>query len=197
MKTIKRVGVFSGTFDPFHIAHIEACLVARAACNLDAVLIMVEKAPKRKYKVSSYKKRVAMVDLATSEFPSLCLIESGEDNITIDNTLPLLHNQFPKAEYWYIVGSDIVAHLSSWHNPDKLFEHLKLCVVLRSNEDKVQTKKELEKLKKEYKNVDYIIIPEVWSAVSSSKIRKQIKESGYSPYLHREVMRYILTNDVY
>lgn len=197
MTKTKRVGVFSGTFDPFHIAHLEACLVARAACELDTVLIMVEKDPKRKYSVSSYKKRVTMVDLATSEFPSLRLIESGEDNITIDNTLPLLHDQFPGAEYWYIVGSDMVKHLGSWHKPGKLFEHLHLCVVLRSNKDKDQTKKELDKLKKDYKKLNYKIIPEVWSAVSSSKIRKQIKDSGYSPYLHREVMRYILTKDVY
>lgn len=197
MKKAQQIGVFSGTFDPFHIAHIEVCLAARASCNLETVLIMVERAPKRKYQVSSYKKRVTMVDLAISEFPSLRLIEPDADNITIDNTLPLLKNQFPKAKYWYIVGSDIVMYLSSWRNLSRLFEHLKLCVVLRTNEDEAQTKSELNKLKKQYKKIDYVIIPEVWPTISSSKIRKQIRDSGYSPFLHRDVMDFILTNNIY
>lgn len=197
MKNKKRVGIFSGTFDPFHIAHLEACLVARAACDLGTVLIMVEKKPKRKYEVSTYKRRVTMVDLATSEFPSLRLIETGKDNITIDNTLPLLHDQFPGAEYWYIVGSDIVKHLHTWHKPEKLFNNLKLCVVLRENKDKEDVKAQLASLQKIYKKLDYKILPEVWSVVSSSKIRTQIKKTGYSPLLHREVMRYILTKDIY
>lgn len=196
MSKTKKVGVFSGTFDPFHIAHLEACLVAKAACELETILIMAEKAPKRKYQVSSYKERVTMVDLATSEFPSLRLIETGEENITIDNTLPLLHDQFPGAEYWYIAGSDIIKHLHTWQNPEKLFSNLKLCVVLRENKDKKQTKHDLEKLKKTYKDFDYKILPEVWSAVSSSKIRRQIKDTSYSQYLHREVMHYILAKDV-
>jgi nicotinate-nucleotide adenylyltransferase len=197
MSKTQKIGIFSGTFDPFHIAHLEACLVAKSVCDLTSVLIMVEKMPKHKNGVSAYEIRVNMIDLATSEYPSLRLIDATENNITIDNTLPTLQSQFPGAEYWYIIGSDTVNSLHSWKGLNRLFDNLKFCVILRKNEDKDQAKTQLLKLKKEYKNLTYKILPAVWSEVSSSKIRKQIKATGFSPLLHRDVMRYVSDKKIY
>lgn len=194
---IKRVGVLSGTFDPFHIAHLEACLVAQAACDLDAILVMIEKKPHKKYNVTPYQKRLTMVEYATAEFPKIRLLEAPGPNITIDNTLPLLHHHFSDAEYWFIVGSDVVTHLAHWENPEKLFATMHLCVVLRSNKDKKDTESKLKKLKAQFKDLQYQIVPEVWSEVSSSAIRRQIKGSGYSQNVHRDVLKYILTNNLY
>jgi len=193
----RRVGIFSGTFDPFHVAHLEACLVAKAACELDTVVVLVEKKPHRKTDVTSYDKRLAMIDLALQEYPGIRLLESPGDNITIDNTLPILEEQFEDAEYWYIIGSDVVGHLKHWTNADLLLSRLRLCVVLRSNEDADKTEEELKILNQEYPELGYRILPEVWSPLSSSKIRAEIAKSGYSQYVHREVMKYIVRNNIY
>ncbi len=194
---MKRVGIFSGTFDPFHIAHLEACLVAKSACELDIVAVLIEKKPRRKAHVTAYEKRLVMVEYALQEYPGIRLLESPGDNVTIDNTLPILHEQFDAAEYWYIVGSDIISHLSKWQNIDRLFESLHLCVVLRSNEDAKKTEQELVTLKKKYPKLDYKIIPEVWSPLSSSAVRSEISEKGHSQSVHREVMKYIAKNNIY
>lgn len=194
---MKRIGVFSGTFDPFHNAHLEACLVAKAACELDTVLIMIEKRPHRKYNVTSYKKRVNMVDLATANFPSLRMFGTDTDNINIDNILPDLREQFVDGEYWLIIGSDTVKYLSHWHNIEKVFKYFKICVILRENKDKKTVTAELKKLQKEFQDFVYKLLPEVWSPVASSKIRRQIKDTGYSALIHHDVLEYIVKENIY
>lgn len=191
------IGVFSGTFDPFHVAHLEACLVAKAVLELETVAILVEKKPRRKSGVTDYQTRLAMIDLAIQEYPSLRLIESGHDNITVDTAVPLLEQQFDNAEYWYIVGSDMVAHMEDWQNIDALFESMKLCVVLRHNADEAKTTQVLKKLKKRFDHLTYQILPGVWSPVSSSSIRQEIAQQGYSKYLHRDVLKYVIKHNVY
>lgn len=195
--TMKKIGVFSGTFDPIHIAHVEACLVALAACQLDTVTVMVEKTPQRKQNVTSYKHRLAMAELATANYPSLRLLESPDENITIDNTLPLLTNQFGDAEFWYIAGSDMIKHMKDWPSIGKLFSEMKLCIILRSNDKRAEAEAELMVLKDRYSNVDYKVLPEVWSPVSSSVIRKEISKNRYSPLVHRDVLSYITRERLY
>ncbi len=194
---MKRVGVFSGTFDPFHIAHFEACIVAKAACELDVVTVLVEKSPHRKQKVTSYEKRLAMIDLALQEFPSLRLLEAPGDNITIDNVLPMLRSQFDDAEYWYIVGADMLEHIDAWHNIGALFKSMNLCVVLRDDHSEEVVKDRLKALQKSYGKIHYKILPPVWSPISSSLIRAEIRDSGYSQFVHRKVMKYIAKNNIY
>lgn len=193
----QKIGVLSGTFDPFHIAHLEACLVAMAACDLDTVTIITERSPRRKQAVTNYKTRVHIIDLASSDYPKLRQLDVADEVITTSNTLPILHEQFGDAEFWYILGSDVVEHLYQWDGIEDLFANFKLCVVLRSNKDKKITEAKLELLKESYPQIKYLLLPEVWSPVSSSVIRKQIKKSGYSPYLHRDVLKYVITNSVY
>lgn len=193
----KRIGVFSGTFDPFHIAHLEACLVSKAACELDTVAIIAERNPRRKQDVTDYKTRLSMIELATAGFPSLRILDAEAGALTTQNTLPLLHEQFDEAEFWYILGSDLAMHLADWPGVAELIDNFRLCIILRSNKDRGVVEAQLEVLKDKYSKLEYKILPEVWSLVSSSKIRDQVKKSGSSPYLHRDVLKYVVKNDVY
>lgn len=192
----RQIGVFSGTFDPIHIAHVESCLVARAACQLDLVAVMVEANPRRKQDVTGYKHRLAMVEFATANYPSLRLLESPEENITINNTLPLLKSQFNDADFWYIAGSDMVSHMNDWPSVEKLFSEMKLCIILRSNSKRAEVEAQLEKLKEEH-TVEYKVLPEVWSPVSSSVIREDLAKTRYSPLVHRDVLGYITRKRLY
>lgn len=194
---MQRIGVFSGTFDPFHIAHLEACLVAKAELELETVVILIEKQPHRKQDVTSYEHRLAIIDLATQEYPSIRMLQYDHDNVTIDNALPVLGQQFGDAQYWYIVGSDMIQHIGDWQNVEALFAAMHLCVILRDNQDERQTVQWLEVLKKQYSSLVYRVLPGVWSPVSSSQIRNEIASTGHSRYLHRGVLKYILTNNVY
>ncbi len=194
---MKRVGVFSGTFDPFHIAHLEVCLVGRAACELDVVTVMIEKKPRRKTGVTSYKQRLAMVDLALQHHPSIRLIDTEAERITANSALTVLRQQFPESDYYYMLGSDVLEHIKDWPHVSVLIKNFSFCVVLRNNEDEQTARKHLKELQKEHKELRYKLLPAVWSPISSSKIRTEIANTGYSEYVHRDTLKYILKNQIY
>jgi len=192
-----RVGVFSGTFDPVHRGHVESCVVALGALTLDNVLILIEKKPRRKTDVAEFIDRANMMELAVSDFPSLRLVDLETDNVTTDNTLKYLEKNFPGGEYWYIVGSDTLDHIEDWPGHDKLLTSMNLCVVLRDNDDLKPVKNQIAKLQDKYKDTQFIILPSVWSPVSSSTVKAALKKDAIITALDPAVREYIQRHQLY
>lgn len=192
-----RVGVFSGTLDPVHIGHIEACLVSLSALNLDTVCVFLEKHPTRKVNVTDYKDRLAMLKLAVAEYRTINVLDFDEDNVTVESALDALDSKFANAKYWYILGSDMLKHIESWNGFEDLMTNFNLCVVLRNNAEKNSVTNHLNKLKENFTKMEYKILPEVWSEVSSSKVRQEIKETGTSKNVNPEVLEYIKNFELY
>jgi len=193
-----RIGIFSGTFDPVHRGHIEACVVSLGALSLDNVLIFLEKKPKRKNGVADFMDRANMLELATLDFPSLRIVDLGTDNVTTGDVLKYLDNHFPAAEYWYIVGSDMLDHIEDWPESKKLLQRFNICVVLRTNSEQKKAANRIEKLKKDYKDIKFMTLPSVWSPVSSSTIKDELKQgavmTGLDPAVHEYIRRHQLYN---
>lgn len=192
-----RVGVFSGTFDPVHRGHIEACIVALGALELDTVLILLEKQPRRKTGVADWSHRANMLELATTKFPSLRAVDIGTDNITAENTIQYLAEQFPAAEYWYIAGSDMLAHIEDWPGSEQLFQAMNICVVLRDNQDLKKTEKHTKQLEEKYPDTKFKILPSVWSPISSSQAKQSLREKQEASGLDPAVQDYIKRHELY
>jgi nicotinate-nucleotide adenylyltransferase len=131
-----RVGVFGGTFDPIHMGHLLLAEQCREQVRLDQVWFMVSAAPphKREREVTSFDKRVEMVQLALAGNPSFQVNEMEKDrtgpSYTAD-TLAELHVQFPQTDFYWILGSDCLPDLPHWHEPVKMLSLAKLAVVTR------------------------------------------------------------------
>lgn len=194
---MKRIGIMSGTFDPIHIGHVESCLVALAACELEQVLVLVEQKPHRKEKASPYSKRKDMVTLALEDFTLINLFEIDTPNITFASAMPVLKKRFRDTEFFMIIGSDMLDHLGEWQDAASLLGAIKLCVVLRENKKQASVEKQLDALKKTYPGLEYKILPAIWSPVSSSAVRQQIAKQGHSDLVHRRVLAYIQANKLY
>lgn len=194
---MRKIGVFSGTFDPIHIAHVEDCLVATAALELDTVCILLEKKPVRKVDVTDYKDRLEMVKLATSEYRRINVLDFDENNVTVGSALNVLDSKFANAEYWYILGSDLLKYIENWQDFDKLIANFNLCVVLRKNSEKDAVVSNLKKISEKNPDLKIKILPEVWSEVSSSKIRDEINKTGTSKLIHPDVLNFIKDNILY
>lgn len=192
----QRVGVFSGSFDPVHRGHIESAIVALGTLTLDTVLILLEKKPRRKSDLADIEDRANMLELATMDYPSLRVVDLEDDNITTQNTLDYLDKQFPGGEYWFIVGSDMLKHIEDWPDSKKLMESFDICVVLRDNNELKQVKKHIEKLEESYPDTQFIILPSVWSPISSSNIKQSLYSSpivtGLDPAVHEYIKRHEL-----
>ncbi len=193
----KRIGIFSGTFDPIHVGHVEACLVALGALELDEVLVMIEKNPTRKTNVTSYDHRKKMVKIALQDFKHISFFDhaknSRSENIKFENTLPQFRQQYPDAQVCLIVGSDMLDHLHKWPNAKDWLPQLELCVVLRNNSDKAKTQKLLEDISVKIAK----ILPAVWSPISSSTIKAELVAKKHPDGLHLGVLEYIQSNHLY
>jgi nicotinate-nucleotide adenylyltransferase len=133
--------VLGGTFDPVHVGHLVAAVNARAALDLDTVLLVVANVPWQKVgerTISDAGDRFAMVAAAAGSAEgveaSAIEIARGGPSYTAD-TLAELHREDPEAELFVIVGADVVGGLDTWERVDEVRTGATLVVVNRPGSD--------------------------------------------------------------
>src|SRR3954465_5117253 len=113
----ERIGVFGGTFDPVHVAHVVVASETRAQLGLDRVLLVVAGDPwqKRGRVVAHAADRLALAAIAVDGMEgieaSAIEIERGEASVTAD-TLEAL--SAPGRELYLVLGADAVANMPTW-----------------------------------------------------------------------------------
>lgn len=127
-----RIGVLGGTFDPIHNGHISMAKHILHEFKLDKVLIMVASVPPHKDRpVTRGELRFEMASTACSAYGE-CIEPCGLElkrygkSYTSD-TLRELRAMYPADDIYYIVGSDMLENIPSWHEPDVI---LKLCTII-------------------------------------------------------------------
>lgn len=130
---MQRVGVFGGTFDPVHIAHLVAALEVRHALDLDRVLLVVANEPWQKVterELTPAEDRYAMVEAAVQGVDGLeasrVEIDRGGTTYTADTLKELAT---PGTELFLIVGADV--DLDTWIRTDEVRELAEVVVVTR------------------------------------------------------------------
>lgn len=128
-----RVGVLGGTFDPIHIGHLAAAEEVRVRLALERVVFVPAGLPPHKLHldVTPTEHRLKMVQLAIADNPHFTLsrvdIDRFGPSYTVD-TVELLRDEYgPEAELYFIMGSDSLAELLIWHQPERL---IRLCRVV-------------------------------------------------------------------
>lgn len=131
-----RVGLFGGSFDPFHRGHLAP---VRAACRqlaLDRVLYLPTARPphKPKREMAPALARFAMVELALLAEPRLFAsaheLTLGRPAYTME-TVEHFAAALPGATLHLLVGSDSFADLPSWHRWRELVAAVELVVLVR------------------------------------------------------------------
>lgn len=133
--TARRVGLFGGTFDPPHNAHVELAGVARDALQLDEVRWIPAGQPWQKAReVTAAEHRAAMVALAIEGQAGFTLdrieIERAGPSYTLD-TVRQLQQAEPGASWFLVVGADQYAGLHSWRGWRELLQRVELAVAGR------------------------------------------------------------------
>jgi nicotinate-nucleotide adenylyltransferase len=130
-----RLGILGGSFDPPHVAHLA---IASEACHelaLERVLFVPAAAPPHKGagERTSASVRLEMASLALDD--DLRFTASGIEIerglvYTVD-TLRALNERYAGHDLVFIMGSDSLLQLASWHEPEELLSLCSLAVAPR------------------------------------------------------------------
>ncbi|TVY00483.1 nicotinate-nucleotide adenylyltransferase [Cohnella terricola] len=113
-----RIGLLGGTFDPVHFGHLLAAQAAIEGARLDEVWFIPTAIPPHKPGPGTNgERRRSMLEAAIADNP-LFRVEDIElqregTSYTID-TVTALRERHPEAEFFWIVGSDMVKDLPNW-----------------------------------------------------------------------------------
>ena len=121
-----RVGIFGGSFNPPHVAHLIVAEAIREQFDLDRILwIPNHRSPfKECRELADASDRLAMTQAATASNDRFVVsdveIRRGGASYTIE-TIRTLQEAHPGTAYWLITGSD---HLAAWHRWERAHEIL-------------------------------------------------------------------------
>jgi len=184
----KRIGIYSGTFDPVHAGHIAFALQAMQAAKLDRVYFLSERRPRHKIGVEHFAHRVAMLKVATRPHSKLDVLETDDVSFTIKRTLPHLQRRFKGKQLVFITGSDVTEHLAEWPLSHRLLQSSELVVGLRGSH--TQTDVESIALSWPQSAKQLHIIDSYAPHVSSRAIREALRARKYTAGLLRSVAQY-------
>jgi nicotinate-nucleotide adenylyltransferase len=133
--TQRRAGLFGGTFDPVHRAHVALAESALAALQLDEVRWVPTGQPWQKSRaITPAEQRVAMVRLAIAHESRFVLdrieIDRAGPTFTLD-TVQALHAAHPHVQWVLLIGQDQYSGLHSWRDWRTLLALVELAVANR------------------------------------------------------------------
>jgi nicotinate-nucleotide adenylyltransferase len=120
-----KIGIMGGTFDPIHLGHLIAAEQALIQVELDEVRFMPTYVPPHKAHspFASSEERWDMVCLAIADHPSFVAerleLDREGTSYTID-TIREMKSLRPDAEFYFIIGGDMVQYLPRWSRIEEL-----------------------------------------------------------------------------
>ncbi|MDC7698915.1 nicotinate-nucleotide adenylyltransferase [Vogesella indigofera] len=133
-----RIGVFGGTFDPLHAAHLRLARAFRDELALDQVRLIPAGQPYHRDRAphASAAQRLAMLDAALAEeAPGLVSddreVRRPRHAYTVDTLQELRDELGDKAELWFLIGGDSLQQLHTWQRWPQLLQLANLAVALR------------------------------------------------------------------
>ncbi len=187
-----RIGVFGGTFSPPHIGHLIVAEEMREKLKLDKVLFIPAFSPPHKRRFVAYEHRREMVKIAIADNPHFSLSEiereRGGPSFTVD-TLKELKRIYPKDKLFLIIGADQFSELTTWKNPEEIFQQAKVCVMERPGV-------KFGRMRQKFPKALILSVSQI--GIRGKEIRRRIRRGISVRYLLPDkVYQYILANKLY
>lgn len=196
-----KLGIFGGTFDPIHNAHLFVAESARLLEGLDKVLFVpTSNQHYRDKALASAEHRCAMILGATATNRGF---ELDDTDLRADSTgytadlLPKLQQRHPGAEFTFIIGADSLAS-ANWVRFDEVLEALSRFVIApRPGVRDGALQRVLAALPKHLRDrVDTLNMPEI--PESATLVRTLLAQGRSVRYLVPEpVWQYIVSQQLY
>jgi nicotinate-nucleotide adenylyltransferase len=171
----KKVGIFGGSFDPPHRAHLEISKLAIKKLSLDLVYWCVtKKNPLKKKTFFLLSERIKQSRMMTNKIKKI-KVKFFEDKIKSPSTINLIKYLKLKNStniFFLIIGSDNLIKFHKWKNWKLLTKLIEIVVFSRKDYDK-KAKKSV--MIKQVKKITFI--KNKFINISSTQIRKKYKKT--------------------
>ena len=186
-----RIGIFGGSFNPPHKMHKSIVKELIKKGYLDKAIVIPTGDDYNKLFLLKGIDRYNMLKniFRNDKNVEVSSCEIKEKRYTIE-TLNYFHKKYPKAELFFICGTDNLADFHKWYHADEILKKYKLLVIKRDTNDYYT---ELERYGK-YKN--HITLASVSpQTISSTLIRNEIIKRGYTKklreYMYADTINYL------
>lgn len=195
MPAPKRIGIFGGTFDPIHLGHLIVARQAAEKLGLDQVVFIPAGQPPHKggEKLSPARDRYQMVRLAVRGDGLFRVsdieIRSKRASYTV-NTLKALKSKYKTAGLFLLLGMDQAVLLSTWKEPQELFDLATVCVLSRPGYSRNKVEPRWRKMLR--------FLPVSLIDISATVIRDRVRRSQpISNLVPESAARYINNKKLY
>jgi len=134
---MKRIGVFGGTFNPIHNAHLMIAEEVLKSLKLNQIVFIPSNVPPHKSgpEIAKPKDRFNMVKLATDYNRNFKVsdleIKRKGPSFTIETIKELKRKFDDDDEFYFVIGSDTIPELNQWKEIKNLLKIIKFVVVNR------------------------------------------------------------------
>jgi nicotinate-nucleotide adenylyltransferase len=181
---MKKIGIYGGTFDPIHHAHL---ILGRQACEelgLDRLIFVpAALSPFKKATHASGEARLTMLRAAVEGELMFtvndCELRRPPPSYSIDTVLEI-HEREPDAELFWLIGADNVGGLDKWHRADELKKLVQFIVL-----DRGCGEKSAHHFKVVQRNID----------ISATEIRKRVASGRGIRYLVPKAVEEIIRRE--
>ena len=201
-QTPKRIGVFGGSFDPPHNAHLALAKTALVELELDALhVIPTGQAWHKPRTLSAPEQRLDMTRLAFGDMPRVLVddreIKRAGPTFTI-NTLQALQAENPGAQLYLMMGADQFSAFRQWNQWQEILQVAIICIAARPRFD--WSEGQFDSLKQPEMRLLTLQMPEM--PVSATQIRQLIagglgENAGLANLLPSAVASYIAQHQLY
>ena len=197
-----KIGIYGGTFNPIHTGHIHAAKQAMEILKLDKLLMIPDRiAPHKEIPSGSPtpQQRLEMLRLAVEgepriEVSDMELKREGKSYTYL--TVEALREEYPDAELYLLMGTDMFLSFHTWMNPERITAQATLAIMYRGEKGEA-AKIEARKAEMEAEGVRVALVRNDTINISSTQLRRLIAFRCASEFLPRGVEDYIRRNGLY
>jgi nicotinate-nucleotide adenylyltransferase len=196
----RKLGIFGGTFNPIHMAHLRLAEDVREVFDLGNIIFIPTNDPPHKDIPEHIdpQHRLRMLELAVNDVEYFQCndieIQRGGVSYTI-NTVEYLYENFEfDGKPYFIIGSDLANEIHIWKEIDVLLKRAHFIVLMRDGYPILENK-----------YFPSSLLHKTWDSfekrkidITSSEIRKRVREGGSIRYLVPDkVLEYIKEKRLY
>ncbi len=194
--------IYGGSFNPPHVGHVRAVQAAQEAVQPDLTLVIPAAIPPHKALAAGSppaSERLALSELAFGKLPGVRVSElelHREGKSYTSDTIAQLREEYPEAELFFLVGTDMAETFHQWHEFRFILQSVTLVAMAREEQELERVQAAAERLRTEH-GAKVLVLTAEPLPLASTQLRKLLKRRCGGEYLPAPVYERIIRERLY